>query len=113
MGGPYLCHDGWVGEWPVSNGARKSHAGAAVDYSKNKVSFSLNRDQENQNEMQQASLPQLKPGGVNLSRPVRSVAALPGGRGVVQVGELGNLEDTEIGLEAGLGPDLWQASRFF
>lgn len=79
---------------------------------KNKVSFSLNRDQENQNEMQQASLPQLKPGGVNLSRPVRSVAALPGGRGVVQVGELGNLEDTEIGLEAGLGPDLWQASRF-
>ncbi|MGC6475829.1 MAG: hypothetical protein ACON41_04255 [Parvibaculales bacterium] len=79
---------------------------------KNKVSFSLNRDLENQNEMQQASLPQLKPGGVNLTRPVRAVAALPGGRGVVQVGELGNLEDTEIGLETGLGPDLWQASRF-
>ncbi len=78
---------------------------------KTKVTLSINRDRDNQEKREQVTLPQLKPGGVKLSRPVRSVSALPGGRGVVQIGVLGNLEDADIGLQEGLGPDLWQASR--
>lgn len=57
------------------------------------------------------ALPQLAPGGLSMRRPLRNVAALPGGQGLVQVGTLGNLEDTDIGLTDGLGTDLWQASR--
>lgn len=58
-----------------------------------------------------AILPALKPGGAALNRRLRSVAALPGGRGSVRVGSLGDLEETDIGLARGLGADLWQASR--
>lgn len=57
------------------------------------------------------TLPELVPGGAALKRPLRSVAALPGGRGLVQVGTLGNLEETDIGLTNGYGVDLWSASR--
>ncbi|MGC6472814.1 MAG: hypothetical protein ACON4W_08055 [Parvibaculales bacterium] len=78
---------------------------------KTKVTLSIERDVPGQQEPTAASLPQLKPGGVKLARPVRQVAALPGGSGAVQVGELGNLEDTDIGLQKGLGPQLWRASR--
>ena len=58
-----------------------------------------------------ARLPELVPGGAALRRPVRSVAALPGGRGPVQIGALGHLEETDIGIGAGFGVDLWRGSR--
>ena len=78
---------------------------------KTKVTLSITRDVSGQGQSESLSLPQLKPGGVKLARPVRQVAALPGGSGAVQVGELGNLEDTDIGLQDGLGGDLWRAGR--
>lgn len=56
-------------------------------------------------------LPKLAPGGLNLKRPIRNVAALPGGQGLVQVGSLSVLEETDIGLNAALAPDMWQNSR--
>ena len=58
-----------------------------------------------------ARLPELVPGGAALRRPVRSVAALPGGRGPVQIGALGHLEETDIGIGTGFGVDLWRGSR--
>jgi len=58
-----------------------------------------------------SDLPQLAPNGATLRRPVRSVAALPGGQGAVQIGALGALEESEIGLIDGLGVGVWQKSR--
>ncbi|MDD9798233.1 MAG: hypothetical protein OXT03_03905 [Alphaproteobacteria bacterium] len=58
-----------------------------------------------------SDLPQLAPNGATLRRPVRSVAALPGGQGAVQIGALGALEESEIGLIDGLGIAVWQKSR--
>ena len=45
-------------------------------------------------------------------RAVRSVAALPGSESrIVQVGQLGALEDASVGLEAGYGDALWRGAR--
>jgi hypothetical protein len=45
-------------------------------------------------------------------RAVRSVAALPGSESqIVQVGQLGALEDAPVGLEAGYGDALWLGAR--
>ena len=45
-------------------------------------------------------------------RAVRAVAAAPGSTGeIVQVGQLGALQDAPIGLESGFGSDLWRGAR--
>lgn len=47
-----------------------------------------------------------------MKRAVRAVAATPGRDGdIVQIGQLGALEDAPIGLEAGLGDTLWTGAR--
>jgi hypothetical protein len=47
-----------------------------------------------------------------MKRAVRAVAALPGSQTqIVQVGQLGALEDAPVGLEPGYGPALWQGAR--
>ena len=47
-----------------------------------------------------------------MKRAVRAVAATPGTQGdVVQVGQLGALEDAPVGLEDGLGDALWNGAR--
>ena len=47
-----------------------------------------------------------------MTRAVRAVAALPGSETqIVQVGQLGALEDAPVGLEAGFGGALWQGAR--
>jgi hypothetical protein len=45
-------------------------------------------------------------------RAVRAVAAAPGSEtGIVQVGQLGALQDAPIGLESGYGSNLWRGAR--
>ena len=45
-------------------------------------------------------------------RAVRAVAAAPGSDGsIVQVGQLGALQDAPIGLQTGYGSDLWRGAR--
>jgi hypothetical protein len=45
-------------------------------------------------------------------RAMRAVAAAPGSEtGIVQVGQLGALQDAPIGLESGYGSNLWQGAR--
>jgi hypothetical protein len=45
-------------------------------------------------------------------RAVRAVAAAPGSEsGIVQVGQLGALQDAPIGLETGYGSELWRGAR--
>lgn len=47
-----------------------------------------------------------------MKRAVRAVAATPGRDGdIVQIGQLGALEDAPIGLEPGLGKNLWTGAR--
>lgn len=47
-----------------------------------------------------------------MKRAVRAVAATPGTQGdVVQVGQLGALEDAPVGLEIGLGDAVWNGAR--
>ena len=47
-----------------------------------------------------------------MARPVRAIAALPGSEtDVVQVGQLGVLEDSPVGLEDGYGADAWGGAR--
>jgi hypothetical protein len=47
-----------------------------------------------------------------MTRAVRAVAALPGSETqIVQVGQLGALEDAPVGLEFGFGGALWQGAR--
>ena len=47
-----------------------------------------------------------------MKRAVRAVAALPGSdTQIVQVGQLGALEDAPVGLEPGYGAALWQGAR--
>ena len=45
-------------------------------------------------------------------RAVRAVAAAPGSESsIVQVGQLGALQDAPIGLETGYGSELWRGAR--
>lgn len=47
-----------------------------------------------------------------MKRAVRAVAATPGSQGdVVQVGQLGALEDAPVGLESGLAEAVWNGAR--
>lgn len=47
-----------------------------------------------------------------MKRAVRAVAATPGAEGdVVQIGQLGALEDAPVGLETGFGDTLWTGAR--
>ena len=46
-------------------------------------------------------------------RAVRAVAAAPGSESsIVQVGQLGALQDAPIGLETGYGSELWRGARW-
>ncbi|MEC7721608.1 MAG: hypothetical protein VX676_02370, partial [Pseudomonadota bacterium] len=63
------------------------------------------------NNISETVLPKLAPGGLNIKRPIRNVAALPGGKGLVQVGTLSVLEETDIGLRSAMASDLWLPSR--
>ncbi len=47
-----------------------------------------------------------------MNRAVRAVASVPGSTfDSVQIGQLGALQDAPIGLEPGLGPDVWSGAR--
>lgn len=47
-----------------------------------------------------------------MKRAVRAVAAAPGSdSGIVQVGQLGTLQDAPVGLEEGYGQNLWRGAR--
>ncbi len=47
-----------------------------------------------------------------MKRAVRAVASAPGAKtDTVQVGQLGVLQDAPVGLEVGLGQDLWRGAR--
>ena len=63
------------------------------------------------NNISETVLPKLAPGGLSIKRPIRNVAALPGGKGLVQVGTLSVLEETDIGLRSAMASDLWLPSR--
>ena len=63
------------------------------------------------NNISETVLPKLAPGGLSIKRPIRNVAALPGGKGLVQVGTLSVLEETDIGLLSAITSDLWLTSR--
>ena len=63
------------------------------------------------NNISETVLPKLAPGGLSIKRPIRNVAALPGGKGLVQVGTLSVLEETDIGLRSAITSDLWLTSR--
>ena len=63
------------------------------------------------NNTSETVLPKLAPGGLSIKRPIRNVAALPGGKGLVQVGTLSVLEETDIGLRSAITSDLWLTSR--
>lgn len=63
------------------------------------------------NNISETVLPKLAPGGLSIKRPIRNVAALPGGKGLVQVGTLSVLEETDIGLSSAITSDLWLTSR--
>ncbi|MAA77404.1 MAG: hypothetical protein CML73_05150 [Rhodobiaceae bacterium] len=63
------------------------------------------------NNTSETVLPKLAPGGLSLKRPIRNVAALPGGKGLVQVGTLSVLEETDIGLRSAITSGLWLTSR--
>ena len=63
------------------------------------------------NNRSETVLPKLAPGGLSIKRPIRNVAALPGGKGLVQVGTLSVLEETDIGLRSSMASDLWLTSR--
>ena len=63
------------------------------------------------NNTSETILPKLAPGGLSIKRPIRNVTALPGGKGLVQVGSLSVLEETDIGLRSALASDLWFPSR--
>lgn len=63
------------------------------------------------NNISETVLPKLAPGGLSIKRPIRNVAALPGGKGLVQVGTLSVLEETDIGLRSAITSDLWLSSR--
>lgn len=47
-----------------------------------------------------------------MNRAVRAVASVPGSTSdIVQIGQLGALQDAPVGLEPGLGPDVWSGAR--
>ena len=47
-----------------------------------------------------------------MNRAVRAVASVPGSASdIVQIGQLGALQDAPVGLEPGLGPDVWSGAR--
>ena len=47
-----------------------------------------------------------------MNRAVRAVASVPGSQAdIVQIGQLGALQDAPVGLELGLGPDVWSGAR--
>ena len=47
-----------------------------------------------------------------MNRAVRAVASVPGSQSdIVQIGQLGALQDAPVGLEPGLGPDVWSGAR--
>ena len=47
-----------------------------------------------------------------MNRAVRAVASVPGSTSdIVQIGQLGALQDAPVGLEPGLGPNVWSGAR--